>query len=87
METLQQIIDGAKRILFKEWSPAPGDDPFDRATWAACNPSMVDEGPGAQLSDIEADATAARNSEVLKESFLVETLAAGEDLAVVSSAS
>lgn len=70
-------IDGAKRILFKEWSPAPGDDPFDQSTWAACNPSMVDEGPGAQLADIEADATAARNSEVLKESFMVETLAAG----------
>lgn len=70
-------IDGAKRVLFKEWSPAPDADPFDRSTWAACNPSMVDEGPGAQVSDIEADATAARNSEVLKESFMVETLAAG----------
>lgn len=70
-------IDGAKRILFKEWSPAPDDDPFDPGVWAACNPSMVDEGPGAQVSDIEADANAAKNSEVLKESFMVETLAAG----------
>ena len=70
-------IDGAKRVLFKEWSPAPDDDPFDPGVWAACNPSMVDEGPGAQVSDIEADANAAKNSEVLKEAFMVETLAAG----------
>ncbi|MCH6197456.1 hypothetical protein MHT86_08105 [Corynebacterium mastitidis] len=70
-------IDGAPRMLFKEWSPAVDDDPFDQATWARCNPSLVDSGPGAQLLDIEADARAAQNSEALREAFLVETLAAG----------
>lgn len=70
-------VDGVPRLLFKEWSPAPEADPFAQATWAACNPSMVDQGAGAQLSDIAADANAAKNSEVLKDSFLVETLAAG----------
>lgn len=71
-------VAGAKRVLFKEWSPGEDDDPFDQGTWARCNPSMVDEGFGAQLSDIEADAEAAKNSEVLLEAFLVETLGKGD---------
>lgn len=70
-------IDGAKRTLFKEWSPDPDDDPFDLSTWAKCNPSLVDDGDGAQLMDIEGEAEAAKNSEVLRESFMIETLGAG----------
>lgn len=71
-------IDGAKRTLFKEWSPAEGDDPFLQETWARCNPSLVDEGPGAQLVDIESDAESAKNSEVLRKVFMVESLASGD---------
>lgn len=71
-------IDGAKRTLFKEWSPDDDDDPFAQSTWAKCNPSMVDEGPGAQLDDIAADATSAQNSEALLDSFLIETLGEGD---------
>lgn len=70
-------IDGAPRTLFKEWSPAPEDDPFERSTWAKCNPSLVDDGWGAQLTDIESDARAAEKSGALLSSFMVETLAAG----------
>lgn len=70
-------IDGKKRTLFKEWSPAEGDDPFSPETWAKCNPSMVDDGVGAQLMDIESEAESAKTSEVLRESFLIETLGQG----------
>lgn len=70
-------MDGAANILFKEWSPAPEDDPFAVETWAKCNPSLVDDGVGAQLVDIEADAAAAQRSEALRQAFLVETLAQG----------
>lgn len=70
-------LDGAPRTLLMEWSPDEDDDPFSQATWAKCNPSMVDEGYGAQLADIEADALAAKNSETLLEAFLVETLGRG----------
>lgn len=70
-------IDQAERMLFKEWSPAEDDDPFVQATWARCNPSLVDSGIGAQLVDIQADAAAAKASEALRDQFMVETLAAG----------
>lgn len=70
-------IDGAPGMMFKEWSPAEDADPFAPETWAACNPSLVDSGFGAQLSDIEADARTAKNSELLLEQFMVETLARG----------
>lgn len=70
-------IDGAAQVLFKEWSPAEGADPFAQSTWAACNPSMVDAGFGAQLSDIRSDAQSAATSELLKQAFLVETLGDG----------
>lgn len=70
-------IDGAEGMLFREWSPAENDDPFVQETWAKCNPSLVDEGPGAQLSDIRADAMAAKNSDELLEQFLVESLGKG----------
>lgn len=70
-------LDGAPRTLLMEWSPDEDDDPFERSTWAKCNPSMVDEGWGAQLADIEADALAAKQSETLLEAFLVETLGRG----------
>lgn len=70
-------IDGAEQVLFKEWSPAEDADPFVQSTWAACNPSMVDSGFGAQLSDIRADAQSAATSELLKQAFMVETLGAG----------
>ncbi|WP_018119409.1 terminase large subunit domain-containing protein [Corynebacterium mastitidis] len=71
-------IDGAPRTLLAEWSPGKDDDPFVQETWAKCNPSLVDEGFGAQLQDIEADARAAQNSEALLGTFMVETLAAGD---------
>lgn len=70
-------IDGAPRTLFKEWSPDEDDDPFDQSTWAKCNPSLVDEGPGALLSDIEDEARGAKESSVMLDSFMIETLGAG----------
>ncbi|WP_426707545.1 hypothetical protein ACEN2D_02240 [Corynebacterium auriscanis] len=70
-------VDGAKRVLFKEWSPDDDDDPFVQSTWAKCNPSMVDEGPGAQLSDIESESIAAKNSSALLDAFMIETLGKG----------
>ncbi|MFW8622510.1 hypothetical protein ACOI1A_00915 [Corynebacterium glutamicum] len=70
-------IDGAPRTLFKEWSPGEDDDPFDQSTWAKCNPSMVDSGPGALLTDISDEALAAQKSSVMLDSFMVETLGAG----------
>lgn len=71
-------IDGADGVLFKEWSPADEADIFDESTWAACNPSMVDRGAGAQLSDIKGDAAAAKNSEILRRQFMVESLGWGD---------
>lgn len=70
-------IDGEPGVMFKEWSPAEDDDPFSPETWARCNPSLVDSGFGAQLADIESDARTAKNSELLLEQFMVETLARG----------
>lgn len=70
-------IDGAPRTLFKEWSPDEDDDPFDESTWAKCNPSLVDEGPGALLDDVRDEAMGAQKSAVMLESFMVETLGAG----------
>ncbi|WP_293953096.1 terminase large subunit domain-containing protein [uncultured Corynebacterium sp.] len=70
-------IDGAPRTLFKEWSPDDDDDPFAQSTWAKCNPSLVDEGPGALLEDIEDEALGAKKSQVMLDSFKVETLAQG----------
>lgn len=70
-------IDGAKRTLFKEWSMDEDDDPFEQSTWVKTNPSLVDEGQGAQLADIESDAASAKKSAVLRESFIIETLGTG----------
>lgn len=71
-------IDGADGVLFKEWSPEDEADIFAQDTWAACNPSLVDRGPGAQLSDIKGDAAAARTSEILRRQFMVESLGWGD---------
>ena len=71
-------IDGADGVLFKEWSPEEDADIFAQETWAACNPSLVDSGPGAQLSDIKGDAAAAKNSEILRRQFMVESLGWGD---------
>lgn len=71
-------IDGADGVLFKEWSPEDDVDIFAQETWAACNPSLVDRGPGAQLSDIKGDAAAARTSEILRRQFMVESLGWGD---------
>lgn len=70
-------VDGADRVLFKEWSPDEDDDPFAQSTWAKCNPSMVDAGAGALLADIESEAVSAQNSSALLDSFMVETLGRG----------
>lgn len=70
-------LDGAKRTLFAEWSPADDDDPFSPETWAKANPSLVTSGAGAQLDDIEIEADAAKSSAVLLRTFLVETLGKG----------
>lgn len=70
-------VDGVDGVLFKEWSPAETDDPFEESTWARCNPSMVDSGPGAQVEDIRADAVAAQRSSALLDAFLIETLGQG----------
>lgn len=70
-------LDGAARMLLKEWSPAPGADPFADATWRAANPSLVMDGPGVQYDEIQAEADAARVSEDMLAVFLVESLGAG----------
>lgn len=70
-------IDGAEGVLFREWSMPEGADPFAQSSWEWSNPSLVTRGAGAQLSDIRADAASAKNSEVLRESFLVESLGVG----------
>lgn len=71
-------IDGAKGVLYKEWSLADEMDPFDEETWAACNPSLVESGPGAQLSDLQGDAASAASSEILRRQFMVESLGWGD---------
>lgn len=70
-------IDGARRTLMLEWSPEEGDDPFAQETWAKTNPSLVTEGPGSQLADVEAEAASAKASKELLEAFMVETLGKG----------
>lgn len=70
-------IDGAERVLFKEWSPAPGADPFDEASWRAANPSLTHAGPGVQFDDLAVDAKAAESSDELLGVFMVESLGVG----------
>lgn len=74
-----QGLDGAPGVLFKEWSIDPKvSDPFDPTSWAACNPSLVTEpAPGVQYEDVQSEALAAKNSQDLLETFLVETLGVG----------
>lgn len=71
-------IDGAEGVLFKEWSPDDGVDIFAEETMRATNPSLVDSGPGAQLSDIKGDAEAAKHSEILRRQYMVESLGWGD---------
>lgn len=70
-------VDGAARLLFKEWSPEPGADPFEESSWRAANPSLVESGPGVQFDEIQSDADAARHSEELRGVFEVESLGIG----------
>lgn len=72
-------MDGAKGMLFKEWSIADDDDPHDPESWAKANPSLVNEPrPGVQLDSVESESHAAKTSEALLDAFLVETLGKGE---------
>lgn len=72
-------LDGAPGVLFKEWSITDDDDPHDPASWVKANPSLVDEPrPGVQLDSVASESHAARTSEALLDSFLVETLGKGE---------
>lgn len=71
-------IDGADGVLFKEWSLEDGADIYAEDTMRATNPSLVDRGPGAQLSDIKGDAAAARTSEILRRQYMVESLGWGD---------
>ena len=70
-------IDGVPGVLFREWSCPEGVDPFSREAMAAANPSLVTEGAGAQLVDIEADAQAAQRSSELRDIYMVESLGVG----------
>ena len=74
-----QGLDGAPGVLFKEWSINPKvDDPFDPSSWAQCNPSLVTlPAPGVQYEEVQSEALAAKNSQDLLETFLVETLGVG----------
>lgn len=67
-------LDGADRVLFKEWSMPEGADPLDEKNWALANPSL---GPVLQLHELRAEAAAAAKSEALMRSFLVESLGVG----------
>lgn len=72
-------LDGSPDTYFAEWSIDPDQvDMFSEQAWVQSNPSLVDDGPGAQIRDIRSDAQSARNSEVLKEEYLVETLGVGQ---------
>lgn len=70
-------IDGEDGVLFKEWSPDEDANPFVQGTWEVCNPSLVTGGVGKQLREVKSAAAAAKNSEVLREKFMVEHLGAG----------
>ena len=71
-------LDGVDGTLFKEWSIADDDDPFDPGVWAKANPSLVSEPrPGVQLDSVRSEAESARRSEALLDPFLVETLGRG----------
>lgn len=70
-------IDGAKKILFKEWSMREDGDPFAMSSWEESNPSLVSSGVGQQLDDLQVEAEGARNSEDLMAGFLVESLGVG----------
>lgn len=73
-----QGIDGAKGVLYKEWSPEPGSDPHVLETWKSANPSLVTRGPGVQLVELELESAAAKNDEDLLEVFLVEAMGKGD---------
>lgn len=73
-----QGIDGASRVLYKEWSPADDDDVHAFATWKRANPSLVKRGFGVQLSDLVTDSASARTSADLMEVFCVEALGKGD---------
>lgn len=70
-------IDGAKKILFKEWSMREEGDPFAFESWAESNPSLVASGFGQQLDDIQVEAESAKNSKDLLAGFLVESMGVG----------
>lgn len=70
-------IDGAEKILFKEWSMRDGGDPFAYESWVESNPSLVKSGFGQQLDDMQVEAEGAKNSEDLLAGFLVESLGVG----------
>lgn len=74
-----QGVDGSPGVLFKEWTIDPKtQDPFDPETWSTCDPSLVTAPvPGVQFEEVQSEAQAARNSEDLLETFLVETLGVG----------
>lgn len=71
-------IDHAEGVLFREWSADPDEvDPFSDEAMIMSNPSLVTSGFGASLLDLQADARAAKNSEVLFKSYVVESLGFG----------
>lgn len=71
-------IDGAPKVLFKEWSPDKGDDPHALETWAKTNPSLTRWGAGVQLDEVQNDSNSAKNDDALLEVFLVEALGQGD---------
>lgn len=69
--------DGAEGMYYAEWCAHDDDDPYSLEAFKHSNPSLTEDGPGAQLGDIKQKATAAKASESLRAGFLVETLGVG----------
>lgn len=71
-------LDGARGVLFKEWSPDPDIDAFSFDAQRQANPSLVSAPkPGVQLAAVEMEAESAKKSRDLLNSYLVETLNVG----------
>lgn len=72
-------IDGADGTLFMEWSADPDQvDIYSDEALIQANPSLTTGEYGAQLDDARQDAESARNSEALRDAYMVETLGIGD---------
>lgn len=73
-------LDGAKGVLFREWSVDPEEtNPFSEEAWRAANPSLVNAPkPGVRLEAVRAASDAASKNSDLYEKYVVETLGFGK---------